>query len=220
MFLRPQSEFPTPLFRLTIAFLIGLSLGMSIVWVYLNPSLTPVANPLNYKHAVKSPALAPSASPLTGPTANWTPYTDTYGKYSLRYNPSWKIKNCDGTPSAVFFGPTTAALGTCNSDDHAQVVISVGAPGDSRTLFEYTPQGYSNLSTSTVTINGYTVEHQTATLSAANAVGPVVGTRLAQYIFVTGGKTYIASYVQAPSGATSSDVMHDFDLMVGTLTFS
>jgi hypothetical protein len=38
------------------------------------------------------------------------------------------------------------------------------------------------------------------------------------YLFYTGGMTYRISYSQAPTGATSTDVLADFELMA-TRTF-
>ncbi|HSX01774.1 MAG TPA: hypothetical protein VLI05_00500 [Candidatus Saccharimonadia bacterium] len=182
------------------------------------PKLVPLPTLAPHRSPAVSVTPSPSATPVS--TAGWTPYTNYGDRYGLRYPASWQKRTCavEGH-TALYLAPTTAALGVCQSGNAGQM-YSIVATGDQHSSYEI-GAGYSDLTTQPVTVGSVSGERQAGTVATAGAVGPAVGTHTVQYIFVNAGRTYLFYYSQAPSGPTATDVLAEFDAMVGsTLTFT
>ena len=211
---RPKTEYWLAI--LAAVLVLGLALGVAVA-KYATPF--PYTGPSPAASSSPKPAASASASPSATPdvTAAWTHYSDPVDKFSLRYPNAWQHRTClvDGH-TTLYLAPTTATLGVCNSGFGGQ--MSVGAfSGDQRASFKWTT-GYGSLTTSDVTVAGVAGIRQSATVTASAGLGPEPGSKLAQYLFYTGGRTYIATYTQGPA---YPDTLSDFDLMVGnTLVFA
>ena len=167
------------------------------------------------------PAPVPATTTATTPadvTAGWTPYSDAVDHFSLRYPPAWQHRSCpSGGHIGLFLAPTTAGVGVCNSGFVGQMSI-VAVTGDERAAYQIT--GEPGVVSAPVTVGGVAGTRQSVTLSGAG-LGPPAGTREVVYLFFTGGRTYRCAYDQTPTGATATDVLADFDLLVThTLAFS
>lgn len=160
----------------------------------------------------------PTPAPTLDPTVAWTRYSDPVDHFSLRYPGTWMQRTClNGVHTGLFLAPTADSLGICNSGFGGQMSV-IAVTGDERTAMQLS--GLPDLVTTAVTVDGQAGTRQSAT-AVASELGPPAGTRLVVYVFFIGGRTYRCSYTQAPSGATSADVLADFDLMVTrTLAFA
>lgn len=209
-FFKPQSEFPTPLFKVSLAFLFGMVLGGGLVWWRLYPLIGATKDvDVNLKRA----QTAPTTTTAADPTANWTKFSSTGGKFNFKYNPDWKKLTCDDD-STVYLAPTTAALAVCNSDSGSQITIYSQA-GDHRSDQRLTAaDGYTSITSENVTVSSVTGTRMRGVLTTPGPVGSPANTITVIYSFYTNGRTYTASYNQEPSGARSQNVLSDFDLLV------
>ena len=204
--------------------IVGIALLSFLAYLYLKPhsapptSQTQTATPSAQTSTTSSTPKPPTHTP--DPTASWTAYASTAGHFTLKFPPAWKTKVCPDNPQTLFLAPKTAALGACQSDFGGQMqVTSIG--GDQRASYKYTVASYDTVVTTTVTVSAVTGERQSAIAKGGEALGPPAGTKLVQYLFFTGGRTYLATYQQQPSGDVSEDVTSDFDLMIqNTLQFT
>jgi len=198
-----------------LAAAIALGVGLSVSACTKTPT-DPVPSPTA---AATTTAAAPTPTPSRDATAAWTPYRDSTDGFSLRYPTNWAQRTCPaGGHTGLFLAPSSAALAVCNSDNVGQMAVTV-IPGDQRAGF--TLAGSTGLVSTPVTVGGVAGTRQSGTAVEPEALGPPAGTRQIMYVFFTGGRTYVCSYSQAPTGATATDVAADFDLMVtATLSFT
>jgi hypothetical protein len=200
---RPRSLKP-----ILVAAAFALTLGT------LTACSPPTTPPAGGETVPPATAVTTVATTPTDPTAAWTRYSDAVDHFSLRYPPTWQQRTCPGSDhTALFLAPTTDALAICNSGFVGQMSVAA-VPGDQRSGYQV--DGTDAVST-LVTIDGVTGTHEWANATATD-LGPPVGTHVVAYLFYTGGMTYRLSYAQAPTGATSTDVLADFELMA-THTF-
>lgn len=154
------------------------------------------------------------------PTDDWVTYSNAEGNFSFKHPASWvQASNpelCTG--GLALFAPITDTVGRCASESGGQMQFSSTA-GDVSAEYQFDEAYYTSTTDMPVTLNGVAGHKLTATVSGMEASvevgGYPDGTTLVRYIFVTGGRTYIASYVQEPS---YPDVLSDFTLLM-TNTF-
>jgi hypothetical protein len=214
-----------PKVGLSTVLILVLALATFAVWysLFSRPASTkvPAARPSSSDPATSAePSPTPSPTPPPDPTAAWLHYSDSSDQFSLRYQPIWLQRTCtvDGHVN-LYLAPVPAALGACNSGYGGQMYV-LGSTGDERSTYQL-GTGYVDLVTQSVTVGGVTGQRQSATVGSSAEVGPPSGTKIVQYVFYTHGRTYVCYYGQAPSGATSTSVVSDFDLMVmNTLAFT
>jgi hypothetical protein len=163
------------------------------------------------KH-LKKPAPAPD------PTANWTAYSSTKGKFSLKYPSTWvqptnqNLCNPGLFDRSLYLGPTAGTVLHCASEYFGMVNVA-STDGDHRADFKLDANSYGNIVTSAVTLNGVTGQKETGTLTKVpDGPSPLkVGTKEINYVFFTNNITYSATYSQGP---TDPDVSADFDTMI------
>jgi hypothetical protein len=213
---RPKGEYW--LIALFGVLALGLGLGVGVA-KYIS-STAPGATDTPAASSGPTTSRVPTPSPSTNPTATWTSYSDAADQFSLRYPSSWQQRTCAaGGHTTLYLAPTTANLGACNSDFGGMMSAGASA-GDQRSTYRLSSSGYDGLTTTDVTVAGVTGTRQAATVSGSSdaALGPSPGTKVVQYLFNTGGRTYRCLYSQDPSTATAQA---DFDLMVkNTLAFT
>lgn len=146
-------------------------------------------------------------------TANWTPYTNTTGKYSLKYPKGWASTNCEGT-TEVILAANKGTLGTCT--DPGQIV-AISAGGDQRSSFNL-DKSYSDVVKRSVTVDNVSGQKVTGVVKDAAAASLPVGTKVTEYFFFANDKTYVVAYAQR---SNAPNVQRDFDKMVTkTLKFN
>ena len=164
-----------------------------------------------------------TGSKTVDPTDDWVTYSNAEGNFSFKHPASWvqaaHPELC--SEGLALLAPTADTVGHCASEDGGQMQFS-SAAGDVSAEYQFGEAYYTASTDTAVTINGVSGHKLTATvmgMEAAVAVGGYPdGTTLVRYIFVTGGRTYIASYVQQPS---YPDALSDFTLlMTHTFMFS
>jgi hypothetical protein len=216
-----------PKIGLSTILIVVLALGTFAIWysVYTRPvgGAIPAAGPglLASSTISSAPVATPSPTPPPDPTLAWTRYTDSANQLSLRYQPTWLQRTCKGESRvSLYLAPVQAALGACSSGFGGQMYVAVSS-GDQRSTY-LLDNDYADLVSQPVTVGGVNGQRQSATVgNSAEAAGPPAGTRIVQYLFYTHSRTYLCYYGQAPSGATSTNVASDFDLMVmNTLAFT
>ena len=166
----------------------------------------------------KKKAITKEADPTTG----WTAFDSDSGVFSLRYPSDWLIPTnlelC--SEGLILIAPDAASLGKCATEFSGQISISSVAGDSSADLIP--SEGYEGIVTEDVTVDSVAGKKYTATAQDQETIFMVGGlpdnTKLVRYVFVTGGRTYIASYIQEPS---FTDVLTFFNLIVNnTLEFS
>lgn len=159
-------------------------------------------------------------------TANWTAYSSQAGQFSLKYPKTWVQAQDPSLCSSgmLLLGPDKASVGHCGSEDFGQISV-VSTAGDNRADYDISKSpDYKDIKTKDVTVSkvqGKRIE-ATAIDVAANpndssqalATGYPAGTKVVKYLFFTNNRTYEATYVQKVSGAGSTNVLADFDLMI------
>ncbi len=212
--LRPPKDFPTPLFKLTLALLAGLLIGGGGIYWYAKTF------PLAFAPTPTTPAEIQTATVPADPTRSWTPYSSTAGQFSLRFNPNWKIKKCTDNPETVFLAPTAAGLAVCNSGQTGQIQV-FSMSGDHTADQQLSQaQGFGAITSQDVMVHGITGKKMRSSLINPGPAAAPAGTITVVYIFYTNGRTYVARYHQEPSGDRSTDAYNDFVQMVKTLSFS
>jgi hypothetical protein len=134
------------------------------------------------------------------PTANWTPYSNKEGKYSLKYPSGWVTdSHPDHCEDKTFLlGPTADTAGSCGSDNISQMsfysfTVESGPQGLSE-------QYYDNITTDSVIVGGVKGERQSGTYNYSGfGLGPEKGTKTIEYTFKTNGIIYKATYEQQPN---------------------
>jgi len=157
---------------------------------------------------------------VVDPTKDWIAYTNTAAKFSLKYPSSWVVPANTKFCSAELFmvGGDAKSVGTCASENIGQMYVTSSlktATSDS----ELKDTDYTDLKSKVVIANGVTGKRQAGTYKLTNefGIGPEAGDKKVQYLFVSGGREYIAGY---NIGVNYPDVLKDFDLMITkTLTF-
>lgn len=153
-------------------------------------------------------------------TKDWVAYTNTAAKFSLKYPSTWVLPAKTEICSADLFmvGGDAKSVGTCASENIGQMYVTSSLKSVSSDS-ELKDTNYTDLKTEVVTANGVTGKRQSGTYKLTNDIGfgPEAGDKRVQYLFVSGGREYIAGY---NIKASYPDVLKDFDLMITkTLTF-
>jgi len=154
-------------------------------------------------------------------TADWTAYTSTLGKFSLKHPKAWVTaahpELCsNSTKTGIYMlAPNTASVGACATEGSGE--MSVTWQTDKTSCEDLDSSTWKQESKETVTVSGVSATKITAT---ANAPGeglglPPEGTKTVQYCLVSNGVMYTADYQQQPN---YPDVLNDFNTMV-TKTF-
>lgn len=154
------------------------------------------------------------------PTDGWVAYSNAEGDFSFRHPASWSQaanpELCTG--GLALFGANAASTGHCASEDGGQMQMSSVA-GDERANYQFDAAYYTGATSEPVTIEGVTGVKLGATVMGmedeALVGGLPDGTAIVRYLFFTGGRTYIISYVQTPA---YPDALSDFNLLA-THTF-
>jgi hypothetical protein len=152
-----------------------------------------------------------------GSTDGWVLYTNVPGRFSFRHPASWVFaanpETC--TPTLVLFASANSYVGKCASEDFGQ--MSAGSfEGDGRVDQNLSAGDFDGLATTAVTVDGVTGQRQTGVAKAVSdpegmGMNPYAeGAIVVKYVFFTGGRTYTATYVQAPG---EPDVLAQFDLL-------
>lgn len=166
------------------------------------------------KKVVAKPTPAPAPTPPADPTASWPAFSSKTGIFSLKHPTAWTSLTCDND-ATVFLAGDPAAKAVCGSENVGQMEVDSSA-GDNSASRKYANQ-VGSITTATVTISGVSCTMQTG-VDTTDGMGSVKGTKLAQYICVTAGRTYVAAYSQSP---TQKDFLTDFETMATkTLKFS
>lgn len=181
----------------------------------------------NKKPATKAPAPSTTTQKKkvtkeADPTTGWTVFDSDAGVFSLKYPSDWVIPTdldlCN--EGLIMIAPDEDSLGKCATEFFGQISISSTA-GD-LSADNIPGEGYEGLVTEDVTVDSVAGKKYTATAQDQETIFMVGGlpdnTKLVRYVFVTGGRTYVANYIQQP---TFIDVLTFFNLIVNnTLEFS
>jgi hypothetical protein len=177
------------------------------------------------KSAKKS---SPAPAPKADPTADWVAYSSKTGNFSLRYPSSWlkaqlPSDGCGVNDNFLMIAPDSNSLGKyCTDGGIGQVAFDSNKISESFVPKYTEGNGYKNVESKSVTVNGVAGTRQYATATGQDN-GPALGalpdgTKVVFYSFTTNGKVYTAQYNQRP---TYTDNLSDFDLMVTkTLKFT
>ncbi len=173
------------------------------------------------KHAKKKAVSA------VDPTADWTVFTSTKGKYTLKYPASWSKVTCDNNDTTLYLAANSKTVAVCNSDSGSQMVVTSEA-GDAQTSKKLEARNSGDtatigtVTTQTVTVDGVQgVRQSAAIISDVGLLNTNVGTTLITYVFYAKGRTYSADYSFDAKNKSYQDVSADFDTMVkSTLTFN
>lgn len=176
-----------------------------------------------------SPATSKTSTSTATPdlTASWTSFTSVSGKYSLRYNPSWKIytyggdalKTCqkDRTDSAQDFETKNTGdmlITGCGGGAIGQV-HSGSSVGLKNTDFSGTTDLYDIQFVEKEKIDGVEGVRYSA-IAKYGFPNIEKGGGVVEYHFYTNGRNYVISMEQHSLFPVIGD---DFDLMVKTLKF-
>lgn len=149
------------------------------------------------------------------PTADWTPYTSTAGKFSLKYPKSWSTATnpelCSNTAETGVFllGANKDSVGKCATDASGQMTITWRT--DRQLCGDLNSDAWVQDSKQSVSVGGVSATKIEATAKEVQGTGSPAGTKTVQYCAVANNITYIASYMQL-SGYP--DVLSDFSTMV------
>lgn len=151
------------------------------------------------------------------PTAGWKEYASKDGKYRLKYPPEWRADVCEpgATDLVLYLGPTKASSVICGSEHGAQIMV-VSTPAVPTASEQTLDDEYFDTKASKkVTVDGVAGMRQSGRLKADEEVfAPLPkGTLVVNYFFLPSGRSYILSYVQAPSGDYAADNLAIFDYM-------
>jgi hypothetical protein len=159
--------------------------------------------------AQSSPPKKPAKkSTAVDSTAGWKPYSGS--SISFKYPSSWTLTVCD--TSSILLGPTLGTAGHCNSDNIAQIQITI-MEGDQVQNALFKPVAYPDLQITSVNVAGGSGKKQTATLhnESDTGIGLPNGTKFISYLLLNKGKTVNMAYSQTLS---QTDVSGQFELIV------
>jgi cytoskeletal protein RodZ len=161
---------------------------------------------------------SPAPEPQSDLTVNWTPYSSTSQKFSVKYPQNWGKGLDTCYTHLVLWANTQLIPNGCHSENLNQISVSA-MDGDQRAYGLTDAKSWKNTTKELVTVDGVKGEKQTATASGQFGVGALDdGAKQTRYIFYTNGKTYFADYIQTNNWP---DVLSDFNLMITkTLKFS
>jgi hypothetical protein len=178
----------------------------------------------NY-HQPKAAVTSTIHKPTPDPTKNWTAFSSTLGKFSLRYPNTWvqptQAVNCQGTlgDSILFLSPEILPGTSCDS----QMYVDANAGNKVADETPTNDSGYANIMTVPVTVDSVTGTRSTATVAQGHPGHEYIpGSKIIQYVFFTNDMTYRLQYLQNPADSKgfTQDVSRDFDLMATkTLSF-
>ena len=197
-----------------VVLLIVLAGLIGFVGWYIYQSKTKTNNILDKtSQAVSNPSKSPKTTaakpaPPVDPTANWTAYSSAAGKYSLKYNPDWKIKECNDAAGTIFLSDQMATLGACNSGNTGRVFIYTvtDGPGSCGT--------HDNITTTAVTTAAGQSGSRNTWTETADGPGVPAGTKFVCDEIKGTSRALDLLYRQDASGPGATDLVSDFDLMV------
>lgn len=155
-------------------------------------------------------------------TKDWTSYTSTAGKFSLKYPGTWvqptnkDLCNPDTFDRTLYLGPNSASVLKCATEYFGQINVTSVA-GNQPAESEFDAAAFKNIVDKNVTVSGVKGKRTSAVAKDQPGLvgGYAAGTTVVKYSFYTNSNTYVATYIQAPKGSDpSQDVLADFDLMV------
>lgn len=201
-----------------LVILILVVVGAVGYMVYHNDHKTKTVSTTNTssnKPTTSTKSSTSTTTATTDPTANWTPYTNSSGGYSLKYPTTWSTaanaSSCSS--SLLLLGANSSSVGSCNTNNFGQITVTwqpVKAPCG------LDSSDWTVNSTQSVTVSGVSGTETTGTSKVATTVP--AGTSTVQYCFITKGNMYVADYSELSS---YPNVLSDFNLMVTkTLTFN
>jgi hypothetical protein len=180
--------------------------------------------------AVHAPNSVPPASKTaTNLSTALKSYSDSSGKFSLKYPASWVTASDPSacSPGILFLGPDSQSVGKCGSENFGQISLTT-VEGDTQTDNDLNGDpGFKNTQSRAVSVanvSGTRFEGTAGSdpggegdfsVQAGSRAFPV-GSKVVRYLFFTNNTTYIATYVQRPSGVGSKNVLADFDNMIVT----
>ena len=160
-------------------------------------------------------------SPQADQTADWKSYTNTDGKYSLKYPNTWvTVSSNQGCLAGLLLvAPTANSLGSCTSKSNGEVSF-IGVADSSHLCYNLDGTAFTNITKSTVVISGKTLTKQSGTTkdgTSGNGTLPT-GTLEVTYCYGGSGQGFLAVYDQKPSDPS---VLTDFNTIVTkTLKFN
>ncbi|HEX7633289.1 MAG TPA: hypothetical protein VF401_03110 [Candidatus Saccharimonadales bacterium] len=154
-------------------------------------------------------------------------YSDPGGKFSLQYPGTWVTATNPSLCSDGIFlvAPDAQSVGKCATENFGQISITADA-GDVQSDNDLNGDpGFKNPVATNVSVAGVTGTRFQGVAASdpggegdfsvqASAFAFPVGSTVVRYMFFTNNTTYIATYVQHPSGAGSTNVLSDFDQMI------
>jgi hypothetical protein len=193
--------------------------AVEVVLILVIVGLIGVVGFMVYKNHNKATPVATTQKTSTpkpvavDPTTNWTAYSGSDGKISLKYPTTWVTASHSELCSRgiLLLGADISSVGKCATEGSGQV--SVTWQPSHADCGDLNSDAYTINSKDTVTVSGVSGLKQTATAKAPSfSVGAdPEGTKVVNYCFNTDGYTYVADYTQLSS---YPDALHDFNLMV------
>ncbi|MBI4101315.1 hypothetical protein HY441_02500 [Candidatus Microgenomates bacterium] len=159
--------------------------------------------------------LAASAT-TTDDTASWKTFKSTAGVFTVKYPASWLTKTCEGNEATLYLAPSEDTQAICATEKGSPISVS-SAAGDQRFIGTTDIGSYGdNVKIEKVTVNGVAGQKVSYTHKGNEFVA--AGTKQVTYEFLTGGRTYNATYSQAPG---EQDYLSIFETLVTkTLQFA
>jgi hypothetical protein len=154
-------------------------------------------------------------------------YSDPGGKFSLKYPSTWVMASDPSacSPGILFLGTDAQSVGKCGSENFGQISITT-VEGNTQTDNDLNGDpGFKGAQSRAVSVAGVSgTRFQGVAGSDPGGEGDFsfqagphaypAGSTVVRYLFFTNNTTYIATYVQHPSGVGSKDVLADFDKMI------
>ncbi len=193
-------------------------IGVVGYMVYKNHNKT---TPVTSQQGATSKTTTPTPKPVaTDPPADWTTYSGSDGKISLKYPKTWVMATHPELCSSgiLLLGANSSSVGKCATEDFGQV--SVTWQPSHANCGDLNSDAWTVNTKETVKISGVSGLKQTATAKAPGAGlgSDPEGTKVVNYCFNAGGDTYVANYTQL---STYPDALSDFNTMVTkTLKFT
>jgi hypothetical protein len=154
-------------------------------------------------------------------------YTDPGGKFSVKYPASWAAASDPSacSPGILLLGADSQSVGKCGSENRGQISITT-SEGDVQTDNDLNGDpGFKDSQSRAVSVANVSGTRFQGVAGGdpggegdfSVQAGPQAfpnGSTVVRYLFFTNNTTYIATYVQRPSGVGSKDVLADFDNMI------
>jgi hypothetical protein len=192
-----------------IVLLICGGVGFGVWKVTRSKKTTPTTTTISPTSTQTTPSPSPTSPPLqttappADPLSGWQSYTDSYGKYTIKYPTTW-VRQTDNaslcSQGLVLLASANSVLGKCASDAVGEVMVFAvkNVSVDSEKL---TKKYYPDLKEVPITSNGITGVKQFGTYKTPvgetnQGIGPVDGEVTEKYVFQKNSVVYVLSYVQ------------------------